>query len=303
MKKRMIILTVIILSVLLSACQHVDSLAQAAARNDLIDRDTANMISLSARAFGAAAEKATPEQEYYIGRAVAANILSAYKIWNGNPELTEYLNLICAAIILNSPQPNIYNGYHVVILDSNEINAFATSGGHIFVTRALLNIAKSEDALAGVIAHEIAHIQLRHGIKAIKTSRITEALLITATAGIGNAMGMNINELTEIFDESTGEIFQTMVNSGYSKEQEYEADLAAMYLMAVTGYQPSGLIDMLKELQAAHTGSSGFGKTHPAPGQRIYFAERAVNRFEVADTGLIRQERFSEALKTGIASR
>jgi len=284
-----------------AACQHVDSLAQSAADYQLIDRGTANFISISARAFGSAAEEVTPEQEYFIGRAVAANILSAYKIWDEDPELTSYLNLICAAIVLNSPQPTLFNGYHVAILESNEINAFATSGGHIFITKGLLNIAKTEDALASVIAHEVAHVQLRHGIKSIKSSRITEALLLTATAGISNMRGFDVNEMTDVFSESVSEIMQTMVNSGYSREQEYEADIAAMYLLARTGYQPSALIDMLRVLNDSYVTGSGFSKTHPLPRQRIYYAERALNRFDIADNGLDRQRRFNDLLNSNLA--
>ncbi|MCL2265615.1 MAG: M48 family metalloprotease [Treponema sp.] len=303
MRKRIVyFLIVMILVMSLITCQHVDKIAQTAADVDIIDRGTANVISISARAFGSAAENATPEQEYYIGRAVAANILSGYRLWEGNPELTNYLNLICHAIVLNSPQPIIFNDYHVAILDTNEVNAFATSGGHIFVTRGLLNTAKTEDALAGVLAHEIAHIQLRHGIKAIKTSRMTEAIIITAAASLENAKGMDVVEMSDIFNESVGEIMQTMVNSGYSKEQEYEADVAAMYLMGAAGYEPSGFIDMLHELKAIHIPGPGFGRTHPSPGQRIYFAEKALGRFNIASTKFDRQERFNEALKTMIAN-
>jgi predicted Zn-dependent protease len=304
MKKRILyVLLIIFLSAAFITCKHIDALAQAAAEVDIIDHDTANMISISAAAFGSAAERSTPEQEYYIGRAVAANILTNYKLWDDNPELTNYLNLICSAIVVNSPQPHSYNGYHVAILDSNEINAFTTSGGHIFLTRGLINIAKREDALAGVIAHEIAHCQLRHSIKSIKTSRVTQALLVTVTAGAGNAMGMDIDELVDVLNESVGEIFQTMVNSGYSKEQEYEADLAAMHLMAAAGYQPSGLIDMLHELKSVHKVGSGFNKTHPAPIQRIYYAEKAIGKYSVADNGMNRQERFNEVLRTSITMR
>jgi predicted Zn-dependent protease len=295
-KNAMPVLLSMIFSISLIACRHIDAFAQAAAGADIIDHDTANMISISARAFESAAERATPEQEYFIGRAVAANILSTYKIWDASPKLTEYLNLICGAIVVNSPQPSIYNGYHVAILDSGEINAFTTSGGHIFLTRGLINIAKTEDALAAVIAHEVAHCQLRHGIKSIKTSRVTQAFLLTATAGAGAITGMDINELIHALNESVGEIIQAMVNSGYSKEQEYDADIAAMRFMAAAGYQPSGLIDMLGGLKTAHSAGSGLSKTHPAPRQRIYFAEKALGRYRVADTGSSRQERFSEAL-------
>jgi predicted Zn-dependent protease len=306
MKKRIIyVIIAILLSVMVINCMTVDTLAQAAAEADIIDQGTANMISLSAAAFSSAAERSTPEQEYYIGRAVAANILTNYKLWNNDPELTGYLNLICGAIVINSPQPHNFNGYHVAILDSNEINAFTTSGGHIFLTRGLINLAKTEDALAAVIAHEVAHNQLRHSIKSIKTSRVTQALLVTVTAGAGNAMGMDINEMTDILNESVGEIVQTMVNNGYSKEQEYEADIAAMSFLAAAGYQPSALIDMLNELKAVHKSTSGFNKTHPAPIQRIYFAEKMIKRYEVevADIGFSRQERFNEALKVSVAVR
>ena len=270
--------------------------AQVAGAAGYIDQSAANAISTSARAIGSAAEEITPEQEYYIGRAVAANILGAYKLWNGNPALTTYINQICLAITINSPRPDVYNGYHAAILDSNEINAFATSGGHIFVTRGLINTAKSEDALAGVIAHEIAHIQLKHGIKAIRNSRITQAL-ITTGASAASAAGMDISQLTDVFKESVGEIFQTMVNSGYSQAQEFEADTTAMSLMASAGYRPQGLIDMLNALKSAQTSNSGFGKTHPTPAQRISNAERTISIYRAANTSASRTSRFTTATK------
>ena len=272
--------------------------AQIAGATGVIDKNTANAIYKSSEAIGSAAEEITPEQEYYIGRAVGANILSTYKLWNGNQNLTSYLNLVCNAITINSPRPNVYNGYHVAILDSNEINAFATSGGHIFVTRGLIDAAKSEDALAGVIAHEVAHIQLKHSIKAIKTSRITQALLVTGTSAAGAAAGMNVNQLTDVFNESIGEIITTLVNNGYSRDQEYDADNMALSLLASAGYSPSGLLDMLKELNSVQSGrAGGFNKTHPTPAQRITNAEKSVGKYTVADNRIHRQIRFAAVAK------
>ncbi|MCL1958692.1 MAG: M48 family metalloprotease [Spirochaetes bacterium] len=276
----------------------VDAKAQSARESGTISQNTADAISNSSRAIGSAAETITPEQEYYIGRAVAANILATYKIYNGNPALTSYLNNICAAITLNSPRPDVYNGYHVAILDTNEVNAFATSGGHIFVSRGLIGAAKSEDALAGVIAHEVAHIQLRHSIKAIKTNRITQALIVTGASAVGAVTGKNVNHLTEVFTESVGEIFQTIVNSGYSQAQEFAADNTALGLLASAGYSPSGLIDMLSELKAVQGNSSGgFNKTHPTPAQRIANAEKSLGRYKVIDTRSYRQARFSSIVR------
>jgi predicted Zn-dependent protease len=303
MKTKIVIslMVLVVFAGMVISCQALmkaaDVGAQVAGATGVINQNTADAISLSSRAIGSAAEEITPEQEYYIGRAVAANILSAYRLWNGNAALTAYLNRICAAITINSPRPDIYNGYHVAILDSAEINAFATSGGHIFVTRGLIGAAKSEDALAGVIAHEIAHIQLQHSIKAIKNSRITQALLVTGTSAAGAASGMNVNQLTDVFNESVGEIVTTLVNNGYSRDQEYQADNTAMGLMAAAGYNPSGLIDMLKQLSNVQTSSSGFGKTHPTPAQRITNAEKSVKSYKVANTSSSRKSRFATATR------
>jgi predicted Zn-dependent protease len=303
MKKKVFSILIIFLAFtcIMLSCGTISAVtdigAQVASAVGIIDQNTADAISMSARAIGSAAEEITPEQEYYIGRAVAANILTNYRIWNGNPALTNYLNLICAAITINSPRPDIFNGYRVAILDSNEINAFATSGGHIFITRGLINAATSEDALAGVIAHEVAHIQLQHSIRAIRSSRITQALLITGTAAAGTLAGMDVNQLTDVFNESVGEIIHTLVNSGYSQSQEFEADNTAMALMAAAGYNPSGLIDMLRVLNNVQTAGSGFGRTHPTPTQRIINAERTIARHRVADNSAHRQMRFAIATR------
>jgi predicted Zn-dependent protease len=196
--------------------------------------------------------------------------------------------------VINSSKPDIYNGYHVAILDSKEINAFATSGGHIFLTRGLVSSAKSEDALAGVIAHEIAHIQLQHSIKAIKTSRITQALLATGASVAGAVSGYDVNEMTSIFNESVGDIMGTLVNNGYSQVQEFDADAKAMSLLAGAGYNPSGLIDMLKELEKTQkSASGGFNKTHPSPDKRRAAAEAVLSLLpNVPDTSSNRRARF-----------
>ena len=82
-----------------------------------------------------------------------------------------------------SDLPAIFGGYHFLVLNSNDINAFATPSGLVFVTRGLLRCCRDEDALAAVLAHEIGHIQLRHGMQAIEKARVTEALTTIASEG------------------------------------------------------------------------------------------------------------------------
>jgi predicted Zn-dependent protease len=299
--KAWILFLVVLQAVLFLSCRTMAEAAGTGAQNaggpGVINQGTADAISRSSDAIGNAAEDITPEQEYYIGRAVGANILTGYRIWHGSPALTAYLNRICNTIVINSPRPEIYNGYHVAILDSDEINAFATPGGHIFITRGLIACTDSEDSLAAVIAHEIAHIQLQHGIKAIKASRFTQALLVTGSSAAGVAAeGLNLTELTDIFSESVGEIVTTLVNNGYSQTQEFDADNKALALMAAAGYEPSALISMLQALeknQGSHPG--GFNKTHPTPARRITNAQMSLGKYKVPDTRAYRQARYSRA--------
>jgi len=286
-------------ALILSTCEsiNVSSLASAGAKAasgaGLISDNTAAAISATGEAIGKALEDITPEQEYYIGRAVAANILTHYRIFWGDPDLTAYANKICDAIVINSPRPDIFNGYHLNILDSTEINAFATSGGHIFLTRGLIACADSEDVLAGVIAHEVAHIQLQHSLKAIKNSRFNAAILATGVNTAGALTGKDVQELTETFNESVGDIVNTMLNSGYSRQQEYDADATALSLMAGAGYEPSCLVTMLlslQKLEPSHPG--GFNDTHPSPTDRITNVERHLGQYHVLDTRVFRQGRF-----------
>jgi len=250
-------------------------------------------------AYGKVFEQITPEQEYYIGRAVAANVLAVYKLQTNTPAMTAYMNKICNALVINSERPEIYNGYHVGILDSDEINAFATPGGHIFITRGLINCATSEDTLASVIAHEVAHIQLQHGLKAIKSSRRAE--VFSTTLSYAAKIGPEDSRFSEVvgsFTDGVNEIVTDMMTKGYSRSQEFDADIEAMHLLSLAGYEPSSIIDMLKVLdkeQPDHPG--GFNSTHPAPKLRIENAQRYVNWYKTPpDTRSYREARYREVM-------
>jgi len=239
-----------------------------------------------------AADSLTPENEYYLGRAVAANIAAKYNIYS-NAVVEAYINKICTTIVINSPRPDIFNGYHVAILDTNEINAFATPGGHIFVTRGLIACASNEDALASVIAHEIAHIQLRHALTAIRNARYVNAAVSGVLAGASEGLGDNAKELAGVMGDSVNEMITTLVVNGFSKNQEYEADATALSLLASAGYQPSGIMEMLQSLKQKQQGSQGFGKTHPSPDDRISNVNRNIGKYNVADTRSYRVNRYN----------
>jgi hypothetical protein len=220
--------------------------------------------------------------EYLIGRDVAASILSNYAVWEGNPALTNYVNLICQAIVINSPRPAAFNGYHAAILDSDGINAFASPGGHIFITRGFIETAKSEDALAAVIAHEIAHVQLSHGLRAIQTNR-------------------DLQDWMSQFSVLGAQTITDRLNAGFSRIQEFDADITALSLLAAAGYNPQSLSEMLRELdkiQGRGGFNADFSRTHPSPASRMVNAAVAANRYaNMADTGKFRENRFSAVNK------
>lgn len=296
-KKLSFLLFVCILSIMFFSCtsvsQIVSASAQIAGLTGVIDENVADGITTMSDAIGKAAEEITPSQEYYIGRAVAANILGKYEL-HFNPTVESYLNSICQAIVINSDKPELYKGYYVAILDSEEINAFATSGGHILITRGLLQCTASEDALAAVIAHEVAHIQLQHNIKAIKSSRATNAILATASSAIKISGKEELIELTDAFGESVNEVVNSLVNSGYSQEQEFQADKTALNLMLNAGYNPVAMTEMLNLLKTRlGSDNTGFGKTHPSAQARLLKVNIELKAISAKDSSASRLQRFN----------
>jgi len=238
----------------------------------------------------------TPEDEYYLGRAVAANILTVYKPYTVNTELTNYLNLICQSLVINSSQPAVYNGYHVMILDSRELNAFSTPSGRIFLTKGLIDIVLTEDALAGIIAHELAHVMLKHGIKIIDDMKLANEADIMAGQAAAFAGKSSANILS--FRDSVNEIFNKMIKSGYSQPQEFEADNLAVKLLADAGYSPNGLLEILNRLTTVQgRQSGGIFSTHPSPAQRIVNIEGQIFLYRVTDTRRFREDRFKRIMK------
>jgi predicted Zn-dependent protease len=285
--------------ILLASCQSLSDAigvtAGGAGDAGLINEEIADAGVRFSGDMDRAEEDFTPEQEYYLGRAVGAQILARYSVDASRPGATAYLNAILRALAVNSPKPDVYNGYHAAILDSDEINAFATSGGHIFVSRGLVNSAPSEDALAAVLAHEVAHVQLRHGVEAIQADRRAQAVRAFAASGAAALSGGTALEgLADIFDKSVADTVIVLIDRGYSRDQEFAADAAALDILAAAGYDPASLPDMLRILdrdQAKYPG--GFNATHPAPADRLNNVNRRLAAYSTPDTRAFRRARFS----------
>jgi len=283
-----------------TGCETMNQLTElgtsiAVATGDITTNE-AESINRTTRAVTKTFEDITPEQEYYIGRTVAATVLLGYKP-QSTSALNDYVNRVGQSLAQFSSRPETFGGYHFLVLDSDDINAFAAPGGLILVTRGLLQCCSTEDELAAVLAHEIGHVEKLHGLRAIKTGRLNSALTILAVEAGKNLGGEDLAEVTQAFDESINDITTTLMNSGYSRRLEYEADWAAVQILRKTGYEPGALVAMLENMaQNWNPSRHDFAATHPPPQDRIDQLRRRGVASSKA-TQAARQKRFDAVRK------
>ena len=154
------------------------------------------------------------------------------------------------------------------MLDSQEVNAFASPGGHILITRGLLAKVGSEDELAAVLAHEIAHVALHHGLGSIQGSRLAQIASEYAMSA-SMASGGEAASFTEAFGEAISEIATVLLISGYSQGFELQADREAKKILLHASYDPAALDRLIAKLPTQDEAPSGFAQTHPEPSFRI----------------------------------
>ncbi|NLX52781.1 MAG: M48 family metalloprotease [Deltaproteobacteria bacterium] len=296
MKKITVHLALFISLLLLCGCAAVETATTVATdiavQKGTMTKEQAASIRTGTTAVARGLEEFTPEQEYYIGRSVGAVVLTKYKPLN-DAKANSYLNLLGHTLVLASDTPELFAGFHFLVLDSDDINAFATPGGHVFITRGLIRCCRTEDELAAVVAHEIGHIQMRHGMKAIQKARLAEALTVLAREGVKTYGDQELTKLSNSFGDVISDITTTMINNGYSRAYEYQADAAAVTLLKHAGYEPGALVKMLqimsKELKP---GGSDFAKTHPSPQARMNELKMSA---PTQQTQNVRTERFTRA--------
>jgi beta-barrel assembly-enhancing protease len=298
--RRLSLLLAVVAAAVFTGCSAMQAITEAgtsvAVGAGVMTEDQAKSANTSVAAVVKATEALTPENEYYIGRAVGASVLASYKPYD-SAKATRYINTLGQALALVSDMPQTFGGYHYLILNSDEINAFAAPGGLIFVTRGMLRCCKDETSLAGVLAHEVGHVELKHGLGSIKKGRITQATVTVLSEGTKAIGGENMKMLTEQFQGSIDDITKTMVVNGYSRGYEKDADAAAVTILTRIGYNPSGLVEMLTEMKSrVHEGGPGFGKTHPPPEDRIALIEKQIGKPTPIIENAVIKERFAEAM-------
>ncbi|MBF0102239.1 MAG: M48 family metalloprotease [Desulfobacterales bacterium] len=203
------------------------------------------------------------QTEFSIGESLALEGLNRYGLSIQDSELQRYVNLMGNALAKNSIRFEI--PYYVMIVNSSIYNAFACPGGIIFITSSLVELMNDESELAGVIAHEIAHVALKHAVQTLKRSNFFQ--------GVGKitAATMKKNKGQQMYQIING--LQTVLfDTGLDKQMEFEADRMGMDIAYRTGYDPRGLIRVLQALsmQRAFTHQKGsWFSTHPPLSERI----------------------------------
>lgn len=269
---------------------------QAAQATGHIDEEQATSLNRTIDAVDQAYAQLTPMQEYYIGRAVVANLLQQYPASTDEAAIL-YLNQLGQTLAMASDRPETYGGYHFLLLDSDDINAFAAPGGFVLVTRGMVDLCETEDALAAVLAHEIGHVVGKHGLRAIKSSRLTNALTIIAVESARNLGSEELKELVQEYEDSVSDVATTLSVSGYSRELEDEADGFAIDILGRVGYGQRALLDMLTEMdKRLKPGGLDFAKTHPDPQDRIDVIEPQLAGQPPVNEPAVRHQRFVAAV-------
>ena len=241
---------------------------------DIIESDEVASAVSVVQAFQDANRVLTETEEYYLGRSVAAFMLTGHEA-DWNPGRTAYLNLLGTALAGYSPRPFTYGGYRFVMLNSPEVNAMACPGGLIFITRGLSDLAENEDQLAAILAHEIAHVVLAHGVGAVSSAKMTAAWTTLGTETARHLGSRETREMVESYGDIVSEITETIITTGYGRNAERSADSLAVHILADAGYSPMALALVLDRM-ATGSGTQGFWKTHPSPADRAAWIRSVI---------------------------
>ncbi len=235
-------------------------------------------------------EDFSEEEKFYTGRTVAANLLAG-SAPSDNIDLERYVGEVGQTVAQASGKEGLPEGWHFVLLKHSEPDAYAAPGGIIMVSEGLVRLCESEDELAGVLAHEVAHVSIDHPTQAISAANKKNALASLAEFGFAaandgkkGAQAMSAQFGSVVKDVAKG------VSQGYDRAKEKEADLEAVRILNELGYDPRGLKRVLEKMKKG-------SRSHGDPAERARLVEQAA--YEAEPVAKLREERtarFKKAL-------
>jgi len=218
------------------------------------------------------------EQDVEVGRQSAAEAEQQLPLLR-DAAVQDYVNRIGQRLAQNAGGPNFQYQFRVV--NASDINAFALPGGFIYVNRGVLDQARNEGEVAGVLAHEISHVALRHG-----THQASKAYAAQAGLSIlGGLLGGHVGEGAANIINAVGGFGLNVVFLRYSRDLETQADVRGSQILAATGYSPVDMVNFFKTLETVDKSKkTNWLSDHPAPPDRIARIEKESTMLHVSPT-------------------
>ncbi len=218
------------------------------------------------------------EQEIVLGLEAAPKMAQQFGGMERNDEAQALVDRLGQEIVRKSAAGDSPYQFEFSLLDDGQtVNAFALPGGPIFITDALYQQLDTEAELAGVLAHEVAHVVGRHSAEQIAKARLTEGLsgaAVIATYDPDNASSRQVAQMAALVGQ--------MINMKFSREHELEADTLGVCFLSAAGYDPRALLRVMEVLAEAREGQAPpeFFSTHPNPGNRMENIREAIRNVE-----------------------
>ncbi len=224
----------------------------------------------------------TVEQDVQLGQQAAAEVARQMPLMPDNGEIDRYVENVGRRLVAAIPQQFQQRAFRYTfrVVNARDINAFALPGGPMFVNRGMIEAAGSEGEMAGVMAHEISHVALRHGTAQASKQQSAKYQL----PALGGAI------LGAIIGGSLGGIVAQGAQMGigayllkFSREYETQADILGAQIMARAGYDPRDLANMFRTIESEGGGSGGpeWLSSHPNPGNRYQRIEQEAARLQI----------------------
>ena len=210
-----------------------------------------------------------PKEERSIGDSVALEIISRYGGLVRDEPAMRRINLIGLAMARASDRPDL--DWRFAILASDSVNAFSAPGGYVFITRALYVQAGSDDVLAGILGHEIAHITRRHALKIVERNEAAAGaksqLLKRSTQA--REVDAQVQQVNATLGADISGMLKTLLVNGFDAPTEFEADQVGRALAVTNGFAPGGLRSALVQLQSRGENRQTMFSTHPPLAERL----------------------------------
>lgn len=225
------------------------------------------------------------EKEIIFGREMAAIMLANNNLSNNNA-LNRYLSLVGQSIVRHSNRPEL--NFHFAAIESQQINAYAMPGGYIFITTAALDLMNNEAELAGVLAHEIAHVTERHIVETLQIRADEESMM----AMVSKIISQQATSANVVFYQAIDHAFDILFSKGLAAEDEFRADMQGIFLTAFAGYDVSAYYQYLERISTeVPVNGSQLGSTHPPFIERISRLEKLIANHGLASHGKVKNEK------------